>query len=113
MKAERILGICHLCGQHKLLSFEHVPPQAAYDHFPCFLPDGRQFIEHRYQGGPEPTLIDEPRGAGAYTLCVECNTHRCARYATHFVDWAVRWQTSLDSDPAATSIQLSQHAYRS
>jgi hypothetical protein len=26
-----IPGTCHLCGQHKNLSYEHVPPEAAYN----------------------------------------------------------------------------------
>jgi hypothetical protein len=92
MQTARILGFCHLCGERKALSFEHVPPRAAYNHFPRFRLNAREYIEHRYRGSPEPTLIDEPRGAGAHTLCVKCNTRRCARYALHFIDWAVRWQ---------------------
>jgi hypothetical protein len=28
------LGICHICGQEKELSFEHVPPAAAFNSRP-------------------------------------------------------------------------------
>jgi len=27
----RFFGICHICGEHKKLSFEHVPPRAAFN----------------------------------------------------------------------------------
>lgn len=113
MARKRVEGTCVLCGKHKLLSFEHVPPAAAYNRFPRFLPDMHQFIAHRYRNGPPPAWTDEPEGAGAYTLCTSCNTHRCARYALHFVPWAVDWQDALDTEPTKQWIRLSQRIYRS
>lgn len=72
----------------------------------------REFIEHRYRGGPAPSVVEESRGAGGYTLCARCN-NRCSRYATHFIEWAVFWQTALDSDPAALLITAAPFTRRS
>jgi hypothetical protein len=72
-----------------------------------------QYMAHRYRGAPAPNWTTEPEGAGARTLCVDCNTRKCARYALHFVAWAVGWQEALDREPAAQSIRLSQLIRRS
>jgi hypothetical protein len=109
---QEVRGICHLCGQNKLLTFEHVPPRGAYNDFPRFHYHTKQFFEHRYQGGPPPTIVPDPRGAGAYTLCGDCN-HRCSRYARHFIEWAVSWQTALDSNPTACLISVQHLTWRS
>src|ERR1700683_4630071 len=110
--ATKVIGICRLCGETKPLSFEHVPPRAAYNSFPRFYPEARALINHRVAGGPVPDFVQEPRGAGAYTLCGDCNS-RCSRYATHFVEWAVGWQIALESEPAALSIRATQICRRS
>jgi len=30
-RGKRVRGICHICGKHRDLSFEHVPPQSAFN----------------------------------------------------------------------------------
>jgi hypothetical protein len=107
-----VIGVCHLCGERKPLTFEHVPPRRAYNDFLRFHFHTQEYIAHRYRGGPAPAVIPDARGAGAYTLCGGCN-QRCSRYAQHFIEWAIFWQTALDSDPAAESIAASQITRRS
>jgi hypothetical protein len=111
MATRHIEGTCRLCGERKPLSFEHVPPCAAYNSYPRFHLHTTELINHRVAGGPSPTVVPDPRGAGGYTLCSDCN-NRCSRYATHFVDWAVGWQNALESEPTAPSIRLSQMCRR-
>jgi len=112
MVTKEIVGICRLCASYGLLSFEHVPPRAAYNAYPRFYPDTREFINQRVAGGPAPTIVHEPRGAGAHTLCGDCN-NRCSRYARHFIEWAVAWQEALDSNAAAESVGTTQRCRRS
>jgi len=113
VSSDQVIGVCHLCGETKVLSFEHVPPRRAYNNFPRFRFVTREFIANKYQGGPPPTIIQDPRGAGAYTLCEGCN-QRCSRYAQHFIEWAVSWQTALDSGSETTrEITTSQITRRS
>jgi hypothetical protein len=89
MGSKQVIDECRLCGMIKSLTFEHVPPKAAFNHYPRFYPNTREMIDARYRGAPPPSIVEEPRGAGAYTLCGECNTKRGARYAREFMDWAV------------------------
>ena len=113
LRRPQIIDECRLCGEVKPLSFEHVPPRGAYNSFPRFRPTTKELIAHMYQGGPAPTFVEESRGAGAYTLCVDCNSKRCSRYAREFIEWAVFWQTALDPAPEARSISASPITRRS
>src|SRR5579862_4472136 len=88
-------GICRLCGKLKELSFEHVPPRAARNAAAVYHPDMRAFLLHRVGRGPQPPVVEEPKGAGGYTLCGPCN-NRCSRYAREFVEWAADWRSALD-----------------
>jgi hypothetical protein len=66
-------GVCHICGNKGQLSFEHVPPESAFNNSPMVRIVGRDLIQiHpdnlRFVKGS----IDQ-RGQGAYTLCPRCN----------------------------------------
>jgi hypothetical protein len=113
MGRKQVIDECRLCGMVKNLTFEHVPPEAAFNNYPRFYPNTREMIDARYRGAPPPSIVEEPRGAGAYTLCGECNTKRGARYAREFIDWAVFWQGVLDSEPTANEITASSLCRRS
>ena len=113
MGRKHVTGECRLCGIVKTLTFEHVPPEAAFNNYPRFHPNTREMIDARYRGGPAPSTVEEPRGSGAYTLCGDCNNRRGARYAREFVDWAVFWQGALDSEPSADVITAASRCRRS
>jgi hypothetical protein len=38
------IGVCHLCGELKALTFEHIPPKAAYNDKPILI----QKYEHLF-----------------------------------------------------------------
>jgi hypothetical protein len=93
-----VFGTCRLCSEDTDLSFEHVPPQ-------------RAFNGTRARGfGIDDWLKDEgklpetggqisQRGLGAYTLCAPCNNKTGAWYTAEYVQWAVRFWESLDRMP--------------
>jgi hypothetical protein len=68
-------GVCHLCGINGKLSFEHVPPEAAFNDQRVLESD-----VHRLIGGDLIKELEKPtgkynqRGAGKFTLCDRCNT---------------------------------------
>jgi len=67
------------------LSFEHVPPRAAFNRYQTItIP-----FEKAITLGPdaEPRGPVEQRGSGGYTLCERCNNNTGSWYASHFVDW--------------------------
>lgn len=77
-------GKCRICGTEGDLSFEHVPPRKAFNdqRLVAYSVESRiikKAIKGRqFQGG-----------AGAYTLCVQCNNNTGGWYANEFVKWSL------------------------
>jgi hypothetical protein len=84
-RRKKIFGTCHICGNYRELSFEHVPPRAAFN-------DKRTIkvtFEDAIGLGPDE-IVKGPirqRGLGDYTLCIKCNNDTGAWYGGKFVDW--------------------------
>jgi hypothetical protein len=82
-------GICHLCGSSGKLSFEHVPPEAAFNDQRVLEADIHALI-----GGDLIRELEKPtgkfnqRGAGKFTLCEDCNTSTGGWYARSYVEFA-------------------------
>ena len=82
-------GVCHLCGVTGKLSFEHVPPEAAFN--------DQRVLEadiHRLIGGDLIAELEKPtgkfnqRGSGKFTLCDRCNTSTGGWYGRSYVHFA-------------------------
>lgn len=113
-KGETVNGVCRVCGNYGPLTFEHVPPEAAFNHHPRWRPDTQELVAFETEGRPmSGEGIGEPRGAGAYTLCADCNNRRCNRYAIHFVDWAFAWDGALRFQTESNRISLTKRTRRS
>lgn len=86
------IGKCKLCGRELPLTYEHVPPQSAYNTtsvkeygledliktvnsnmFPWEIPDVKGKIKQK--------------GSGDYYLCQECNNNTGSWYMSHYVDF--------------------------
>jgi hypothetical protein len=78
-------GLCHICGNDGALSFEHVPPQSAFNDRPII----RVALESVVRDGldAEPTGRPDQRGAGAFTLCPSCNSKTGGWYGRAFAEW--------------------------
>lgn len=83
MKPAR-MGVCHLCGRHGKLSFEHVPPRSAFNSEPLVARELDSFAKRSDQ---KTTLCPFRDGAGDHTLCVLCNSRTGAWYAKAFARW--------------------------
>jgi len=70
------------------LSFEHVPPRAAFNNRPIVAYAFNEAIK----AGPESPHGGriQQRGAGAYTLCGRCNNNTGGWYGRHYANWAHR-----------------------
>jgi hypothetical protein len=107
-----VVGICRLCGHTKKLTFEHVPPRGAFNDFARVYPPIDEVIANETQGTPlSGAGTPEPRGAGAYTLCGDCNS-RCGRYARHFIEWAIGWRLAMDAQQNSPVVKLTQRIWR-
>lgn len=94
-------GICHICGNVGELSFEHVPPRAAFNDRRVITVN----FEEAIKLGPEemPQGPVQQRGAGAYTLCPSCNNRMGSWYGLRFVAWCYQAMALLsrcDGNPS-------------
>jgi hypothetical protein len=84
--ARPVFGTCHICGAQGKLSFEHVPPEAAFN--------DRRVLRVAFDKVLGAESLDklpgrfQQRGAGAYTLCVKCNSDTGHWYGGAYADWA-------------------------
>lgn len=89
MARKTVLGTCRICSkQNTKLSFEHVPPRAAFNDRPAV---GKLFSE-LIDKNPDNYFEEKGRisqwGYGDYTLCEECNNNTGGWYGTAFAEWA-------------------------
>lgn len=92
--SKEICGVCKLCGKQKRLTFEHLPPQKAFNSFSVkvFPPeevlklmsgkDGRKPWETNGLKGQI-----QQGGSGDFFLCKECNNKTGAWYAREYVEF--------------------------
>lgn len=100
-------GVCHLCGVPGKLSFEHVPPQAAFN--------DQRILEsdiHRLIGGDLIKELEKPtgkynqRGAGNYTLCDRCNTSTGGWYGGPYVEFVRQVFPLCHTVPPGTTVTI-------
>jgi hypothetical protein len=85
-KKKKIQGNCALCGEFKKLSFEHVPPAAAFNDKPIFIQGHEHLMnEKSYLFGKK---MKSNKGFGGYTLCEPCNNNTGDWYARDFAEFA-------------------------
>ena len=68
------------------LSWEHVPPEAAYNTQSVVRAAQEQMLKPERWDGTRGHL--EQRGSGGFTLCERCNNNTGAWYAKEYVRWA-------------------------
>lgn len=73
-------GFCRLCGVYKKLSFEHVPPQSAFN-------DQQRLLKTMQDALQERPYSRFRRGLGKNTLCERCNNLTGGWYGEAFVSW--------------------------
>lgn len=87
-RKKKVMGVCHICGDYTELTFEHVPPEAAFN--------DRKVIQPKFEDVIKMDDLDDldrlkgmqsQRGIGGYTLCSDCNSKTGAWYGNAFVDW--------------------------
>lgn len=101
------VGRCHACGLLGPLSFEHVPPEAAFNSSRVYTVSGERLLNANLEHLPRG--VQSQRGAGAYTLCPHCNELTGGWYGRAFVDWTFQAARVLMAAKGAPSIY---HVYQ-
>ncbi len=78
--SKKIHGICRLCGYHKKLTYEHIPPKSAFNDQHLVF----QTMQNMLEGHKNKHFR---KGMGEYSLCEKCNNTTGGWYGEAFVDW--------------------------
>jgi len=97
MKDKPITGRCHLCGQIKELTYEHIPPKKAFNNTKKFIYPGENILR-RLKTTYFPWQLEEfgleriqkQRGIGWYTLCKKCNNFTGHHYADSLINFIIQ-----------------------
>jgi len=108
-RKKKVFGICHICGEQKQLTFEHVPPKSAFN--------DKRYIQAKLEDliglGPDD-IIKGPThqgGIGEYTLCGKCNNETGAWYGGYFVDWCYQGMEILIKSGGKPSLIYMNYLY--
>jgi len=96
MKGRSVEGMCLLCGAHGPLSFEHVPPESAFNDEPIFIQNHNHLSDT--QSNVYGKRMRSNRGFGGHTLCETCNNNTGAWYGKGFVEFARQGMSFLKSN---------------
>ena len=101
-------GYCRICGSFGKLSFEHVPPKAAFNDRPISVLKGLGIFEAGHD--PRRGRVQQ-KGAGEYTLCERCNNQTGHWYGQAYVEWACQGLQRLELAPVEPS-QWVRYGYK-
>jgi hypothetical protein len=104
-------GICHICGQHGDLSFEHVPPEKAFNDRPAFLLAYDELFTLGPDDEPQSKPIKQQRGAGGFTLCDSCNSKTGSWYGDRFINWCCQAALLLERSEGKPTLLYPYYIY--
>jgi hypothetical protein len=91
-------GVCHICRRVGPLSWEHVPPESAFNNFPIVRATQDQILTPGRWDGARGQIVQ--RGGGGYTLCEQCNNNTGSWYGAEYAVWAKQGLERLLRIPA-------------
>ncbi len=105
-----VIGRCKLCGQERKLTFEHVPPEKAFNSSSVKLlsfEDSLKLVAGTDDKEPLDISnlkgITQQRGSGGYYLCSQCNNNTGSWYIREYVTFAKTISYILSKRPSENS----------
>lgn len=92
-KKKIIIGQCSVCNKTGRLSFEHVPPSAAFNEKPILVQNHTHLFENESYLYNKSSRLN--KGFGVYTLCESCNNNSGGWYSKDFADFAIQAMNQL------------------
>lgn len=95
MGKNNMVGECKICNKKGKLSFEHIPPKAAFNDKAIFAQEyDHLFNENSYVYGKR---MKNKKGSGKYSLCESCNNLTGDWYARDFAEFCKQGMNQLTS----------------
>jgi hypothetical protein len=105
-------GECCICGVTGKLTFEHVPPRAAFNDKRIFEAHVQSLLAGKWAPGSEITEGRyAQRGAGRYSLCGKCNNDTGGWYGTSYVDFVQQAMVLLHASQGTLSLAYPYDIY--
>jgi hypothetical protein len=84
---ENIIGNCAICGEEKILTKEHIPPQKSDNYNTFYVLTHDEGMNRKYD---EPITGKYPNRGGIYffSLCKKCNSNTGSWYGNGYIDFA-------------------------
>lgn len=87
----KFYGKCALCGKDCELTFEHIPPRAAFNSSPARPVTGQWMISDIQRMPWDTTGLpyeNQQQGMGRYSLCRECNSNTGSWYGNAYIHFS-------------------------
>ena len=85
---KKVKGICCICGKETDLTYEHIPPRAAFNHFNLKLYDFWGYLLHK-----NSRYTSSQNGGGKFSLCASCNNLTGEWYGAAYAEFALQGLT--------------------
>lgn len=103
-------GNCHLCGEFKELSFEHIPPKAAFNDRPILIQKHEHLFDKKsYIYGKS---IRSNNGSGAFCFCENCNKNTGTWYARDFSEFVAQAYNHFDKAERISNTNLIEFNFK-
>ncbi|QIE59301.1 hypothetical protein G5B37_06905 [Rasiella rasia] len=101
-------GTCRICGKFGKLTFEHVPPQSAFNTYPVFF---QKSVHLHDKNSPlYGKRIRSNQGAGDYYLCKSCNNLTGSYYGESYKKFAYMGMMALTNRVWASKVITFEYA---
>jgi hypothetical protein len=97
------IGTCHLCLKTEPLSFEHVPPQAAFNSSRVDIQGLQHWLSRDTEPGLRKTI--QQGGRGLQVFCTDCNSKTGSWYASELTGWVHSAVAAMRSLPPITEME--------
>ena len=87
------MGFCHICGEYRKLTFEHVPPKVALNNGRTIEYSTEEILKSLSDSNRLPWDRNgikykiNQKGLGGYTLCDRCNNITGSYYGEEYAKW--------------------------
>ena len=110
-RSKATIGTCHVCLRERPLSFEHIPPRAAFNVDKVDIGGLKHWLERNNDGKRLRHAIQQG-GAGFSRLCEDCNSRTGSWYAAELTGWVHAAVAAIHSLPSVAEMdaQLEDHS---